>query len=201
VQLATIANVRSQASTVWGAMVDFDNIGIAGHSQGGGATVCNSNIALANGIKAAAPMHPAPGIGCPGRSPQVPTFFSTGSADHTCPEAFSKPYFAVSPAKSIMAVIRGANHMEPTTADTAHPHGGRLGPYVARFFECYLKGDEKACEDIYGTGKGSLCHGGPDLTECTIKGGSASSEEANNATTTSAHNTNTSTSSLRGGLI
>jgi hypothetical protein len=196
VQLEAIEHVRAQAGTVWGAMVDFDNIGIAGHSQGGGATVCNSDIALAHGIKAAAPMHPAPGIGCPGRNPQVPTFFSTGSADHTCPEAFSKPYFATSPARSIMAVIKGADHMEPTTADIAHGSiGGRLGPYVARFFECHLKGDQTACDDTYGSGPDSLCHGGPALTECTIKGGEMTvAEEEAEATS------NTTSTSLRGGM-
>ena len=130
-------NSRSQ-STFYGK-IDTDNIGAAGHSQGGGgAIMAGKNKA----IKCTAPIAamPVSMIGV-----KTPMFLTTGSLDTICSTTLVRTMiYTPSTVPTILAELKWANH----TAVMYNPTN--IKGYVVAWFYAQLKGDENAKGIFYG---------------------------------------------------
>jgi len=141
--------------------VDFDRVGLMGHSMGGGATITSAGSG-ATGIRAAAAIHPSKG---PAADVQVPMFYMCGSSDPLVGCSGVKDMYNKAPEaalrQSVFADLTGAGHLE---IQTPMP-GGRWDFYIGQFMLCHLNADATACGNIYGDGPAAMCTAGL-MVEC-----------------------------------
>jgi len=153
----------------WGKQV-----GILGHSMGGGATYHSAGQAdavKAQNIGVAVALHPqitSPVAIQPITNSRVPIFFGTGSNDHIVSASSVKSaYTRTSGVAKVFTEIKGAGHFEPAShTGTSNRHT----PYVIAMFDCHLKGDKDQCLKVYGKGKDALCSGKVKMTDCECSG-------------------------------
>ncbi len=130
-----IAENEDENSIFYGR-VDVDNIGVAGHSQGGRSAVnaavldsrikCVLSIAGSNYTSEAKKLH-------------TPTFFMTGTYDTiVLSSLWVKPAYNAAKGTAVYASLKGALH---TTCCT-NPE--KYVGYALKWFDGYLKGDSNA---------------------------------------------------------
>eukprot|EP00483_Globobulimina_turgida_P001931 UN01933 len=142
---------------------DFRKIGVYGHSMGGAATVHVSDQTNLN-IVASAPLHPSvvdDSDKSESRNVACPTLWFTGSSDTTVPP--NGVYTGWTQDKTlpkVFAEIKGATH---------NNHVNNEGPYVAKFFDCLIKGESAAC-NYFKPGLNYICSGGMSMTRCYVNG-------------------------------
>jgi len=140
--------------------VNFESVGVMGHSEGGAYTMGSATHADHYNIKAMVASHGGSTNAAPSIPKNVPCMFATGTSD---PKRH-KLYWAydATPARpSIFANLVGGAHMEPI-------HGGRLNEFMAHFQGCYLIPRQESCNKIYGDGNDTLCHKNP-MADCQIR--------------------------------
>ncbi len=122
---------NGKAGSKFSGMLDTDNIGTTGHSQGGGGAI---NAATDPRVTCTAPLSPAPGSI---RQVKCPTFMITGTADFLASIVRSMSW-APAKAPTILGVLKGANHM------TFAWNLGKARAYVTAWFMAHLQGDQLA---------------------------------------------------------
>jgi len=139
--------------------VNYESLGVIGHSMGGAFTMGSATHAHEYNIKAMVASHG----GSPNAAPQIPAdvpcMFSTGSGD---PKRH-KLWWAFDPTPGrpkVWANLAGGSHMEPI-------HEGRLNEFDAHFLGCYVIPRQESCNLIYGNSSESLCHKNP-MQDCII---------------------------------
>jgi predicted dienelactone hydrolase len=146
------------------AHVNFNQIALAGHSMGGGATITNAGSDML-GLVTAVAIHPATGgiWGGNGSNVKIPTFYMCGSRDLVvpCPTVKAQyentPPIGVLQTLNVFAELQGAEHTE---IQTPLP-GSRWDYYIVQFLLCQFKSSNtKACAVIYGTSPSSMCEAG-----------------------------------------
>eukprot|EP00483_Globobulimina_turgida_P007967 UN07983 len=140
--------------------------------MGGGATVHvsdNQNI----GLVASVALHPAvvdDSDKSESKNVKVPMLWFTGSSDDIVPPSGVWKGFDDDPIEpKICAEIKGATHFDPCDIGKNDEDA-----YVAMFFNCWIKGDESACEYFYSRGNKNICTGGPTMTKCQLVGNKTS---------------------------
>ena len=124
--------------------VDVENMGLTGHSMGGGAAA-NGAASDKEIVKAIMPLHPNPFSRF--RDVTQPAFLTGGSRDFiTSTRLINSSNYQRGRGPKILAEIRGASHFEPMN------RSNRWNPYVLAFFDLYLKGDLAAANLIWGDG-------------------------------------------------
>lgn len=155
--------------------IDFSQVGLLGHSMGGGSTYHAAGMAdvvSAQNIGAAVALHPqitSPAPLQPITNPQVPIFFGTGSKDGTVsPKSVKNAYSQATGIAKAFSEIDGATHFEPQTNCEGWTGAGqrRHTPFAIAMFDCHLKGDKNQCAKVYGSGADSLCSGSVKMTDC-----------------------------------
>ena len=135
---------NANPSSILFGKVDVDNIGLTGHSMGGGAAA-NGAAAGRDIVKAFMPLHPNPFSRL--RDATQPAFVTGGSRDFiTSTRLIKSAGYVRGRMPKIFAELRGAGHLEPYIASN------RWDPYVLAFFDLYLRGDLAAANLIWGTG-------------------------------------------------
>ena len=83
----------------------------------------------------------------------VPALFTTGSSDViVLPSSVKKAFGDAKSAHKAFVNVRGAGHDE-----CYKKRGGRIGPYMAMWFRCYLADDTAACGYFEKTTKDNMC--------------------------------------------
>lgn len=140
-QIASIdyaLNKNNDPNSVIYGKIDVENIGVAGHSQGGRSAVnaavadsridCVFSIAGSNYKEEAAKL-------------TTPTFFATGSLDSiVMPAMWVKPAYQVCQGTAVYVSLKGGIHT--TCVVTPSKYSG----YMVDWFDAYLKGDVEAKE-------------------------------------------------------
>jgi len=168
---STITTAKKDKGSIDPALdyADFSKIGLYGHSMGGAATVHVSDNAKELGLVASVALHPAVVDDTDkneSKDVAIPMLWFTGSADDIVPPGgVWKGFDADTVEPKICAEIKGATHFDPCGV------GDNLeDAYVAKFFDCWIKGMDEACEYFYSGGDKNLCTGGPTMTKCQIVG-------------------------------
>lgn len=131
------------------SMVDFDSVGVVGHSLGGGATVQSTLSPKNDHIKAAIAFNPSP-TGGPQSAlslitkAQVPTFYFTSKLDYPGFELLSRAYFNQNKLKGSALLI---------ALKSTHNYVNGLGlqrviQWTVTFLDCHLKGDQNSCNEV-----------------------------------------------------
>jgi dienelactone hydrolase len=153
-QQRAIAYINETAE--FSSMVDWTKqVGIYGHSMGGGATGDNAadhNAIATYNIGAAVLLHPvAAQSGVIFRKiypTKIPTFFATGSADTICfpgtCESWSNLPGTATP--KVFAEMTGATHFECQSSEAGLPCPHGWTNYVINWFNCHLKGMQSECD-------------------------------------------------------
>merc|ERR1719198_718433 len=140
--------------------VNYDSMGVMGHSEGGAYTMGSATHAHEYNIKAMVASHGGSPNAAPHIPADLPCLFSTGTSD---PKRH-KLYWAFDPTPgrpSIFANDVGGSHMEPI-------HAGHMNEFMAHFLGCYTIPRPESCEKIYGNTNDTLCHKYP-MADCTIR--------------------------------
>jgi len=140
--------------------VNYDSVGVMGHSQGGAFTMGSATHAHEYNIKAMVASHGGSPNAAPHIPADVPCLFSTGTSD---PKRH-KLWWAYDPTPgrpSIFANLVGGSHMEPTRS-------GNMNEFLAHFLGCYTIPRQESCEKIYGNTNDTLCHK-YEMADCTIR--------------------------------
>jgi len=140
--------------------VNYNSLGVMGHSQGGAFTMGSATHARDYNIKAMVASHGGSQNAAPQIPPEVPCLFVTGSADPKRRKLYWA-YGATTARPAIFANLEGGAHMEPA-------HAGRMNEFMAHFQGCYLIPRQESCLKIYGNGTDSLCHKYP-MADCDIQ--------------------------------
>lgn len=141
-------------------LVDYESVGIIGHSMGGAYTMQTATWdAKGHHIKAAVISHGASDTAAPSIPSDLPIMFVGGSYDKKT-RFLWYAYNDTPEGRRVWTDITGDNHMAPL-------HGSPMNEYMAHFFACYLVSSEESCDMIYGEGPESVCkfH---DMTGCII---------------------------------
>jgi hypothetical protein len=151
--------------------VDWERVGIMGHSMGGYASLNGAVDVTTNpskytfSLKAMLDSHGYIGdIPSAASKITMPAFFSTGSEDHA--SRLKGAFDAVGSKNKVLAEVQGADHMYPAT-------NGALNPFDAHFLGCHVADLQTSCNKIYGTGQGTICKAN-SMTLCQVEGGSPS---------------------------
>lgn len=130
---------------------NYSNIGIFGHSMGGGAVIrAMANTSAGLNFRAGVALHPwlyeARGSSLGDIS--APLMYTTGSWDVCVPHEVSivRSAFQQTPPPKLYANLRHATHYEPLDSPLGQH---RWNPYVGAFFDCYLKSNQSACTKVY----------------------------------------------------
>jgi len=130
--------------------VDYERIGVMGHSQGGAFTMGSAASWDPNHkIKAAVASHGQSANAAPHLPEKLAMMYSTGTSD---PKTH-KLWWAYSSTKSrpnVFYNLHGAAHMEPT-------HEGHSNEFTAHFLNCHVKPNQYSCYKIYGDGPQTMC--------------------------------------------
>lgn len=155
--------------------IDFTQVGLLGHSMGGGATYHAaglSDVVQAQNIGAAVALHPqitSPAKLHPITNSLVPIFFGTGSKDDVVsPDSVKSAYEQTDGVAKVFTELDGADHFEPQTNCAGWSGAGqrRHTPFVIAMFDCHLKDIPEQCGKVYGSDDGSLCSGSVAMTDC-----------------------------------
>jgi len=152
--------------------VDWDSVGIMGHSMGGFASLNGAADVLTNpskytfSLKAMLDSHgyigeyadAAPKI-------TIPAMFTTGSEDRQ--NHLKGAFDLVASESKVLAEVQGADHMYPLT-------NGALNPFDAHFMGCHVADLQTSCNKVYGTGKDTMCEAN-SMMLCDAVGAPASS--------------------------
>jgi len=152
--------------------VDWERVGIMGHSMGGFASLNGASDVAANPskysftLKAMLDSHGYIGeYASAAAKIEIPAFFSTGSEDHA--SRLKGAFDAVKSTSKVLAEVQGADHMYPA-------ENGALNPFDAHFLGCHVADLQTSCDKIYGTGQGTICKAN-SMTLCQIVGGASPS--------------------------
>merc|ERR1712166_361975 len=155
-----------------GQHVDWESVGIMGHSMGGYASLNGASDVAANPskysftLKAMLDSHGYIGeYASAAAKIEIPAFFSTGSEDHA--SRLKGAFNAVASKSKVLAEVQGADHMYPAT-------NGALNPFDAHFLGCHVADLQTSCDKIYGTGQGTICKAN-SMSLCQVVGGSSPS--------------------------
>ena len=170
---------------------DFSKIGLYGHSmvntctsachlctystyiQGGAATVHVSDYGPSLGVVASVALHPAVVDDFDKQESAdvaIPMLWFTGSADVVVPPGgVWRGFDADKTEPKICAEIKGATHFNCNAIGD-----NTEDAYVAKYFDCWIKGYEEACSYFYGNHANNLCKGGLAMTRCEIVGNMSS---------------------------
>merc|ERR1711998_621911 len=99
-------------------------------------------------------------------TPLVPTLYLTGSRDVIVLPLAVKKYFDKCPGSQAcgFAEFKGNTHTTP-----AGQGSNNEIQWVVKMFDCKLKGNGGACDQIFKKGSGALCESG-DTTDCEVHG-------------------------------
>jgi hypothetical protein len=139
------------------ASVDWSKTGIWGYSMGGKTTPEASIQAI--DVGAAVCSHDARNS----TDLTVPAFYITGTKDDmSSPPAVLLEQFQEDTQSQykIFANLQGGEHTWPITK-------GTMNPWIVKFFACHLSDSSVDCDDVYGSGPGSLCAAN-DYAQCTL---------------------------------
>ena len=147
--------------------VDHDlGYGLYGFSMGGQATAEALRYADQFNIKTGLLLHPgnfelAELEGKLNITRPIAAF--TGTKDDCCGTENLYKYYDEAPSPKIMAILDGANHMEPV-------FGFRWQPYIAAWFKILLENDDDYYYNlILGDDYDSICGGFNAMSECEIE--------------------------------
>jgi len=151
--------------------VDWERVGIMGHSMGGYASLNGAVDVTTNPskysftLKAMLDSHGYIGD-IPSAASQItmPAFFSTGSEDHA--SRLKGAFDTVGSKSKVLAEVQGADHMYPA-------ENGALNPFDAHFLGCHVADLQTSCNKIYGTGQDTICKANT-MTLCQVEGGAPS---------------------------
>lgn len=165
------------------AKADFSRVGVTGHSMGGIATrqtLASSDVASLN-IKAGWLQHPCNGGDA--SKINVPSMYTTGSAEPGpffigCQQQYAEDDFkkAVGSKPRVLFNVQGSNHLDPMYACPGNTCRELIPG--ALFLSCHVKGISSDCDLLYGpTGKAVCSHGADrpyprryTLKECKVEG-------------------------------
>jgi len=140
--------------------VNYNSLGVMGHSQGGAFTMGSATHARDYNIKAMVASHGGSQNAAPEIPDDIPCLFVTGSGDPKRHKLYWA-YSATTARPAIFANLEGESHMEPI-------HGGRMNEFMAHFQGCYLIPRQESCALIYGNSSDALCHKYP-MVDCDIQ--------------------------------
>lgn len=130
--------------------VDYERVGVMGHSQGGAFSMGSAAYwDKDHRIKATVASHGQSANAAPNMPERMAMMYSAGTSD---PKTH-KLYWAYSSTKSRPAVfynLHGAEHMEPT-------HAGHSNEFTSHFLNCHVKPNQYSCFKIYGDGPQTMC--------------------------------------------
>jgi len=152
--------------------VDWERVGIMGHSMGGFASLNGAADVAANPskytftLKAMLDSHGYIGdIPSTASHIVIPAMFTTGSEDHR--SQLKAAFDAVGSKSKVLAEVQGADHMYPA-------ENGALNPFDAHFLGCHVADLQTSCDKVYGTGQGTICKANT-MTLCQVEGGAGPS--------------------------
>jgi dienelactone hydrolase len=147
--------------------VDWDKVGIMGHSMGGFGSLNGAADVLTNpssysfSLKAMLDSHGYSGdYEEPASKITIPAMFTTGSEDGR--GALKGAFDTVKSESKVLAEVQGADHMYPLT-------NGSLNPWDAHFIGCHVADLQDSCDKIYGSGSDSICQG-QAMAQCETVG-------------------------------
>lgn len=140
---------------------DFSNVGIVGHSMGGGMTevCCQEKYTSTYNIKTGFALNPEICIGC--TSIDVPIFYGAGTNDTIVPDNSVLNVYNQSPPPKVFANMENCTHFEPNLPNN------RWIPIAVEWLDCFLKGNLKACNNVYGSN--SFCNNIEEFPQCFIE--------------------------------
>lgn len=166
-------------SSQFASQIDFLEVGLMGHSMGGGASYHNAGVGSTvdtYNIAAAVVLHGQTDL-FKESTPLVPTFYTTGTDDDVIrPRKVKSAYSDTTGVPKAFWEVTGAVHDEPMCdcGSWVSPGLQRSTPYVIAFFDCHIKGQSSQCNKIYGSGSDSLCGGLVETTDCEHENGPTS---------------------------
>lgn len=130
-------------------MVDYESVGIIGHSMGGAWTMNTAIEAAKFNVKAAVASHGFSLNAATEIPSDLPLMLVTGTGDPK--RRFGWYAYNDTPARpKIFVNVNGDNHMAPA-------HGAPVNTMMAHFLGCYLIPNRASCEIIYGDSDASMC--------------------------------------------
>jgi hypothetical protein len=170
-------NGSSSSSDPLFSLIDFDGVGIVGHSMGGQgvAQAATGSCPDTWGVKTTVLHHPASGDvpgGNIGVNITIPVFGITSSGDSIWP--LTRDIMAAFNRSSLSQTLpnayryeQGWSHLEPVLWPPCE--NPLLATYTAAWLKVFLNKDRGVYYDlIFGSGPDSLCNSAP-MTECYVR--------------------------------
>eukprot|EP01084_Bolivina_argentea_P024428 45516_1 len=153
---------------------NFSQVGVYGHSMGGGATVHVSDYGGTNSsinVTAAVALHPwlahdkNPDGEQESKNVKIPMIWFTGNDDNLVPAPTVYENYGYDPFKpKLFAELKGVNHMDCTSGGPNSEDA-----YVALFFDCQIKRNTTACQYFWNSNdQYNICSQGPPMTKCQV---------------------------------
>ena len=159
---------QRKGDNIFSRHADVKLLAVVGHSMGGDAAAVSAGASQLDELKAVVAMNPSCNFDAipVGEAVSVPIMYTTGASDVVVlPEVVYAVFEATQHKPKVLANQLQASHFEPMNicVPTLFPTVttcATIDIWVSYFLMCHVRSNSEACDLIYGTKHGSLCHGG-----------------------------------------